>query len=267
MIARSYLYVPADNATMLEKAHTRGSDALIIDLEDSVPGADKADARRCLAEWLPNAATEQQIWVRINADSIDNDLLVADHEKVTGIVVPKATVENLTSVSVKVKKVRQLSALIETAQSVLNAVAIAKVQKVNFLQVGQLDLRAELGLPMNGQSRTLDHVLNHLVLASAAAGINQPIAPMYREFNDVDGLRKSCQAMKADGFFGRSCVHPKQVAVINEEFSTSPEEIAQAQAIIDALQVNPGVGVDAGGSMVDEASVKIALRIIKRANQ
>ena len=249
---------------MLEKAHTRGADALIVDLEDAVVQAEKPHAREIFSTWLATCDIDQEIWVRINADDIETDLLIADHKKVTGLVIPKASIANMNFVSKNLKHVSALSALIEGADSLLSAREIAKVSKTTFLQIGQLDLRAELGLGLDEDSPTLDFALSMLVLASAAAGINQPIAPIYRDFNDEAGLRASCKIFKNRGFFGRTCVHPRQIGPINEEFSTSQEELANAQSTLASLAASSGVGVDENGMMIDEATAKIARRIIDR---
>jgi citrate lyase subunit beta/citryl-CoA lyase len=263
MIARSYLYVPSNNGEMLEKATSRGADALIIDLEDSVALKDKGQARDNLVSWLDNLVTTTQIWVRINADDIDQDLKAIQSIKVHGLVVPKATHSNMSYVSEKAGDRYQLSALIETAEAVLDAHRIAKVEGVSFLQIGVLDLTAELGLTDGDHLDTIKYALSHLVLASAAAGINQPIAPMYRDFNDLEGLRDSCRQLKANGFFGRSCIHPKQIETINAEFSSSAEDIAEAKATLSALENSQGVALDSKGRMIDMASAKHARRVIE----
>ena len=153
---------------MLEKAISRGADALIIDFEDAVAMPEKAPARNNFAKWLEKVETEQQIWVRINADSILEDLEFANSSKITGIVVPKATIANLTQVAQSIGASMQISALIETADSILNAKSLAMVDKVSFLQIGVLDLRAKLGLSMAGDSVTLQYAFAQLVLAPAA---------------------------------------------------------------------------------------------------
>lgn len=264
MSARSYLYIPANNSEMLEKAINRGADALIIDFEDAVAVAEKAQARINFSKWLKKVETKQQIWVRINTDSIAEDLKFVNNSKVTGVVVPKATVVNLTQVSQSIEANMQISALIETADSILNSLLLARVAKVSFLQIGMLDLRAELGLSMDGDSVTLQYALAQLVLASAAAQIQQPIAPIFRDFNDESGLRTNCQGLKANGFFGRTAVHPKQISVINEEFSTSVEELVQAEKILSILNSSRGTAVDESGKMIDAASARIARRVIQR---
>lgn len=266
MIARSYLYVPADNAEMLAKSVTLGADAIIVDFEDSVSIENKNTARSIFSKWIDSYTGDIQIWVRINANEIDDDLKYVQSEKLYGVVVPKATVENTTHVSSKTSDHLEISALIESSASILDALNIAKVDKVNFLQIGQLDLRSELGLTADSQSNTLRFALSHLVLTSAAAGIEQPIAPMFRDFNDVDGLRANCSQYKGDGFFGSTCIHPKQIQVINEVFSTSQAELEEALDVIAALDPGKSVGVDRNGKMIDEASLKIARRIVRRSN-
>ena len=249
---------------MLEKAHTRGADALIVDFEDAVAVSEKEKARQVFSEWISSAPQTQQIWVRINADTIEADLAVADLPQVTGIVVPKATVANMSQVSQSLKHVNSLSALIESAASILVARTIAEVAKVDFLQIGQLDLRADLSLGDDAGSPALNFALSMLVLASAAAGINQPVAPMYPDFNDETGLRTTCKSFKSDGFFGRSCIHPLQIAIVNEEFSRTDEELAHAHSVLDAFAKSSGAAVDENGKMIDAASVRIAKGVIAR---
>jgi len=263
MIARSYLYVPANNTEMLMKAPNRGADALIVDLEDSVALKEKGQARENLVSWLDDLVTTTQIWVRINADDIDEDLKAIQSEKVYGLVVPKATFSNMSYVAGKVGERYKLSGLIETAESVLEAYRIAQVPGVSFLQIGVLDLSSELGLSDSDHSYTIKYALSHLVLASAAAGINQPIAPMFRDFNDLGTLRDSCRELRANGFFGRSCIHPKQIETINAEFTSTIEAIAEAREILDAIENSQGVALDSKGRMIDMASAKQARRVIE----
>ncbi len=266
MIARSYLYVPGNNMAMLSKADSRGADAIIVDFEDSVSQSEKQSARENFSQWVGSNQISSQIWVRINADDLDSDLLACDREGVAGIVVPKASIENVEYISSKIKIVKQLSALIESADSVLSAREIAKIQKVQFLQIGQLDLRAELGLGFEESSPPLDFALANLVLASAAAGIEQPIAPMHSDVTDEIGLGNSCKKFRNAGFFGRTAIHPAQVARINLEFSTSAEDLAKALSILEKIGSSSGVALDESGKMIDEASAKIARRIISRAH-
>jgi citrate lyase subunit beta/citryl-CoA lyase len=264
MIARSYLYVPANNMEMLTKATTRGADAVIIDLEDSVSVAEKDLARKNLALWLKDHATSTQIWVRINSDELDKDLGLIDPEKVHGVIVPKADVENTAYVSGKCNGNYAVSALIESADSVLLSRTIAAIPHVSFLQIGLLDLRAELLLRDDSESETLKYALSHIVLASAAAGINQPIAPIFRDFNDLDGLKRSCKEFEDLGFYGRTCIHPKQIEAINQSFSTSTEELEKAHEVIRLLKGSSGATVDFHGRMIDAASARNARQIIKR---
>ena len=263
MIARSYLYVPANNLEMLKKAINRGADALIVDLEDSVAAGEKKHATENLVSWLSELETSTQIWVRINAESIEEDLKYTSSEKIHGLVVPKANYENVNYVAGQVRGKYQLSALIESAESVLDAQRIARIPGVAFLQIGVLDLRAELGLSGEEELETLQYALSHLVLASAAAGINQPIAPMFRDFNDQDALKESCKRLRGNGFFGRSCIHPKQIETINSEFNTSVEALTEARFVLSAIANSQGVALDSKGRMIDKASERIAKRIIE----
>jgi citrate lyase subunit beta/citryl-CoA lyase len=255
-VIRSYLYVPADNSGMLTKAVSRGSDALIIDLEDAVSVKNKILARENLKTWLARVETTQEIWVRVNADSLKVDCLTADHEKVTGVIVPMATTVILIEVKKYLEKVTRLGALIETAASILDARAIAETEGVTRLQVGMLDLRSELGVSLDSNGSFVDFANNMIVFASAAAGIQKPIGSIIRNFKDLDSLRASTLVLKENGFEGRACIHPNQIAVVNEVFTPTDEEILRAHALLATLAKAGGsVTIDAEGRMIDKAVI------------
>jgi len=127
---RGYLYVPADNADRLAKSVTRGADAIIIDLEDGVAPSDKVAARINATQFIESTATECEIWVRINEDSINEDLAAIVHAKVLGVVAAKSSsaayLQTIASKLSEIEASRGLSRplsiipLVESAQGILN---------------------------------------------------------------------------------------------------------------------------------------------------
>jgi citrate lyase subunit beta/citryl-CoA lyase len=109
------------------------------------------------------------------------------------------------------------------------------------------------------------------VLASAAAGLVPPIAPLSTDFRDLDALRYSTAALRRVGFGSRWAIHPAQVPVINETFTPTPEQLEAARRLVErydgALDQGVGVGVDEDGKMLDEAVVRAARRILVRARR
>jgi citrate lyase subunit beta/citryl-CoA lyase len=131
------------------------------------------------------------------------------------------------------------------------------------LQLGEADLRADLGTSGNAGETTTQFARSMAVFASAAAGINPPVAAVSTNFKDLDAYKKSSQDFKEWGYFGRACIHPAQIEIANEVFTPNAEELAAAQDILDRLAAaGGGVALDAKGRMIDEAIAKIARRTL-----
>ncbi len=275
MIARSHLYVPADDGDRLAKALTRGADALIVDLEDGVAPDSKIAARATLASWLDEVSADAQIWVRINAGTLrDDDVRAAVHPRVAGLVQAKSeSVEDLQVLNqlVSVLEVErniepghvQISPLIESALGILRAVDIAQAPRVSRLQVGEVDLRADIGVTLGADERELLYARSHVILACAAAGIEPPIAPVSTNFRDLDAFKDSTLAFKRMGYFGRTCIHPAQIEVVNDVFTPSAQEIEEAEDLVHRFEAaKGGVCLDSRGRMVDLAVIRSAQRTL-----
>ena len=275
MSARSHLYVPANDLERLTKALGRGADALIVDLEDGVSPTDKDLARQNLKSFLADLNSAVEIWVRVNPEkgALESDLDAAVHANCRGVVLAKATtlaeIENLDRLITALETTRgitkslEVSALIESAAGVFNAQAIATGPRVTRLQLGEADLRADLGTSGLAGETTTQFARNMAVYASAAAGINPPVAAVSTNFKDLDAYRNSSQDFKEWGYFGRACIHPAQIEIANEVFTPSAEDLAAAQDILDRLAAaGGGVALDAKGRMIDEAIAKIARRTL-----
>jgi citrate lyase subunit beta/citryl-CoA lyase len=274
--ARSYLYVPTDNEERLAKAITRGADALIVDLEDGVAPAQKSQARQKLNEFFDTFDSSVEIWVRVNSDpeELTKDLEVAVHVNCHGIVLAKvdsvSNIHNLQSLLSEFESQRglerplEISALIESANGIFNAREIALASRVSRLQIGEADLAAELGISSVGSESSKQFARNMVVFASAAAGINPPVAAVSADFKNLDDFRKSTLQFKEMGYFGRSCIHPDQVTIVNEVFTPSASELENAQDILDRLNATGGgIALDANGRMIDEAFARSARRILE----
>jgi len=284
-IARSHLYVPGDKPEVLAKALSRGADALIVDLEDAVAPAAKEQARAIVTEWLSTLPVADEnpveVWIRINPGSMGHDdLRSVLSRSVRGIVVAKTESADelvaLHAVLTELEDRSEIAAgtigvvpLLESANAVLNAMSIAKAPRVQRLQVGEADLRADIGVELGDDQRELLYVRSQVVLISAAAGIDPPVGPVDTNFRDVDALRESTLAIKRMGYLGRACIHPAQAAVVNAVFTPSADDIAAARDLIErfdaAMAAGDGVCVDAKGRMVDEAVVRQARRVISLA--
>lgn len=280
---RSHLYVPGDREAVLAKALQRGADALILDLEDAISPASKDSAREVVARFLADhqdtAGTE--VWVRVNPGPMrERDLDAVVGPALTGICLAKAEDRNdLESVDETLSRLESkrgvaagviaVSALLETGGAVLRAAQIAAGPRVRRLQVGEADLCADLGVEPGPDERELLWARSQVVLASAAAGIEPPVGPVATDFRDLDRFRESTLALKRMGYRGRACIHPAQVAVVNDIFTPTADQVRQAREVVGAYEAavasGDGVLLDSSGRMVDLAVVRAARRTLAAA--
>jgi citrate lyase subunit beta/citryl-CoA lyase len=284
--ARSYLYVPGDKPDVLAKALGRGADALIVDLEDAVAPSAKDAARAIVREFLaglPAAGDGAvEIWVRVNGDGLaGHDIEAVASPAVTGFCLAKAeSADDVDAAAEACGRAEDalgltpgsfsLAPLLESAGAVLDARAIASASpRVVRLQVGEADLRADIGVTLGPDERELLLVRSSVVLASAAAGIEPPVGPVSTNFRDLDALRDSTEALARLGYLGRACIHPAQAAVVNEVFTPDAEAVDAARALIErydaAVAAGEGVFTDDNGRMVDLAVIRQARRILALA--
>ncbi len=276
--ARSWLYVPADRGDRLQGAPRRGADALIVDLEDAVAPAGKAAARRTVAGWLearPAGGGGPDIWVRLNADAVGDDVEVLTSQ-VAGVVLPKAEPALLASLDQALGAREQTLgvpagqvagfALVETAVGLRDLHQVATAARVVHVGLGEADLAAALRLRPSPDGAELAPLRLQVVVASAAAGIGAPVGPVSTDFRDLDGLRRSTEALRRQGFGGRTAIHPAQLPVINDVFTPSAEEVAEARELVEAFEAaGSGVITDSAGRMVDVAVVRSAREVLQRA--
>jgi citrate lyase subunit beta/citryl-CoA lyase len=269
---RSYLYVPGDRPDMMAKAMSQGADALILDLEDAVPAAAKQDARDAVASFLRGRTDARpEIWVRMNGgDMLDDDVAAIAPARPDGLSLPKvSSPDDLARLDMLLGDAKTgVIALIETASGVLDAAAIARAPRVVRLAIGEADLAAELGIVPSDDARELAPMRAQVVLASAAARLDPPIGPVSTDFKDLDAFRRSTEALRRMGFGARAVIHPAQVAIVNESFTPSAEEVAEASKLVARFDATGGgVGVDDDGRMIDEAIVRAARRTLSLAGE
>ena len=278
-VARSYLYVPGDRADLLDKAAGRGADALVLDLEDAVTPARKAQARETVAGFLGAAApSAPELWVRINSDQVEADVEVLS-PAAAGVWVPKAEPDLLAEVDAALTRVQRrlgpdapafrVVALIETARGVLTAPRVAEAPRVLRLGLGEADLAGELGLQPGPDRAEFAPIRSQVVVASAAAGIAPAVGPVETTLRDPERLERTTRALLRQGFRARSAIHPGQIATINEVFTPTEAEVASARAVLEALERaergGSGVATDADGRLLDRAVVRAAAEVVRRA--
>jgi citrate lyase subunit beta/citryl-CoA lyase len=277
--ARSYLYVPGDDAARLAKAESRGADAIIMDVEDGVAPARKDEALHTVAGALAGAATGVQRWVRLEPLRVADDTAVIVGPHLAGIVLPKADAESVRALSdlldgcerragLTLGGIRILP-LVETAGALRRLDALAAAPRVLRLGMGEADLRAELGLEPGPAEVELLPLRSAVVVASAAAGLTAPVGSTTTQFRDLEAVRESALRLRALGFRARTAIHPAQVAVVNDVFSPSEEQVAAALEVVRAFDeaVAAGRGAVTGpdGRMLDLAVVRSAREVLGRS--
>ncbi len=269
---RSMLYIPAAKERALEKARSLPTDAIIFDLEDAVLPEEKARAREILQAELRGAdfGTRARI-VRINGFDTpwgrDDAAAFARNPAVEGVLVPKVgRAADLDAVAAVMPDV-PLWAMMETARGMLSAAEIAAHPRLVGMVVGTNDLAREIGSRFRPDRLPLMAGLGACLLAAKAEG-RVVIDGVYNAFKDAAGLRAECEQGRDMGFDGKTLIHPDQLAVANEVFAPSPEEISlatrQIAAFCEARARGEGVAV-LDGRIVENLHVDAARRILERA--
>ena len=271
---RSWLFVPADSERKVAKALDSEADAIIFDLEDSVAAANKAAARALLKE-LPRRSGGPQWWLRINpigSEFHKDDLELIGLADVAGIVLPKAEGgADVTQLAHRTGNIPVHGIVTETAASLFGLLTYRDPRSpLVAMSWGAEDLSAALGASSkydaDGQLAFTYKLARSLCLAGAVAAGVQPVDGVFADFRDEQGLKLEAEAARAEGFTGKLAIHPAQVALINAAFTPSAEEIAHAQAIVDAFAAEPTAGVlSVGGKMVDRPHLVQAQRVLKRS--
>ena len=236
--ACTVLFAPGNRPERFAKAAEAGADLVVIDLEDSVPPAEKGVARRNAMEWLAAGNTAA---VRINAVGTKwhpaDVAAIAVHDSV--VMVPKAeSAADLTRLAAHLSRQSGVLALVETAAGVLRAQAIAAAPGVRRLVFGSLDLAAQLSVDPT-DSLALAASRSALVLASAAAGIAPPVDGVTGDLANEKRLRQETAHARRLGFTGKLCIHPRQVGLVDKMLRPTAEEEAWARSVADAETDRP----------------------------
>lgn len=288
---RSLLFIPGDSDKKLAKVADCGADAVILDLEDSVAPAQKADARKRVADFLgtaPRGAGAPRYWVRINP--LDSGLLLEDLAQIMPAA-PDGVMQPKTNGPACVRQVSHYLDAFEAAGGApyaataiiaiatetaiapfhLGEFAGAGLSRLAGLTWGAEDLATAIAASGNRAANgdwmfTFQMARALCLLAAHASGV-QAIETLHADFRDEAGLRAACQAARAEGFSGRLAIHPAQVAIINAAFLPSVAEMDHARRIIEAFAATPGAGtIGLDGKMVDIPHLKQAERLLALAD-
>lgn len=256
--ARSFLFVPADRLDRLPKALASGAQAVIIDLEDAIAPTAKAAAREALARaWRGLAAEERpRLLVRINAAATpwhEADLALLRQLAALGLgaaMLPKAEAATVIERITRTVPAAVLP-LVESAAGLHALDDLAHARGVARLVFGHLDFQGDTGLQCGADERELDSVRLAFTLASRRAGLPAPVDGVTTALGDAERLAADIGRGRRLGFGGKLCIHPTQVAAVNEGFGPTPAERQWALRVLSASQSHEAGAFQLDGQMVD----------------
>jgi citrate lyase subunit beta/citryl-CoA lyase len=277
---RSLLYVPASADRFVAKAHERGADAIILDLEDSLPADGKDAARAALATAVPAVGRAGAVvFVRVNSEPerLDLDAEAACRAGAAGLFVPKVQspdtllrlAERLTPLERELGRLAlRFVPLVEDPGAILDARAIAAASpRVLAIATGGEDLATAMDAEPSADMLRLPKLLVHLA-AKAAGILSFGLLRSIADYGDKDAIAASAREARALGFDGASCIHPAVVPILNDAFSPSPAALDKARRMVAAFDAAATEGRGAfvfDGQMVDLPIVDRARRLIARA--
>ena len=279
-IHRSLLFAPGNHARRVAKALALDADAVILDLEDACPIAEKK-ATRALVVAACQRARNGSGYVRVNAASTEfgyGDIVAVVVQGVDGIVLPKVEsadeIRAVDWVICNLEQERGLAArqfdvipIIETGKGMANVRAIAAAApRIKRIAFGAGDLTLDMNIEWSRGEAELLPYRSECVLASRAAGIEAPLDTVWVDLADVEGLRSSTRHVKRLGFQGKMCIHPDQVPEVNAIFSPSAAEVEWSRKVVRAFEAAEAAGsasIQLEGKFIDYPIVYRARRVLE----
>jgi len=281
---RSWLFVPGDSERKLAKGPSTGADVLILDIEDSVSPARKPVARAMIREYLESAERGgASLWVRINGLHTpwwEEDADAAMAGGADGIVLPKPrSPADVFAVAGRMdgreggereSPARILALAGETARGLMSLHEYRPgLPRLAALSWGSEDLGTDVGALRrrrpDGSLLPLYEVARALTLAAATVAGVDAIEAVYADFRNLDGFRRFTEEALEMGYAGGAAIHPDQVAVLNDVFTPSEAQLAEAREIVAAFEQSGETGVmSIGGRMVDQPHLAQARKLLRR---
>jgi len=279
-LRRTRLYAPGNNPRLLVGIELHGADCVLLDLEDSVPPAEK-HAARVLVKHLLATVDFPEVWVRINplatygTDDLGEVMLARPH----GICLPKAeSAKDVKGLADELSRLEtelgfeegstMIMPIIETGKGVLHAEEIATADpRVAVIAFGAEDYTRDVGAKRTQESLLFPR--SQIVAAAATAGI-QASDTVYANLEDEEGLIAETEHIRNLGYVGKGVINPRQIGPIHSVFSPSPEEIAAAERIVAAAAEAEKQGIGAiaiGGKMIDKPVLERARRTLRLAGK
>jgi citrate lyase subunit beta/citryl-CoA lyase len=276
---RSLLYVPVTSEKFVAKAHERGADAIILELEDAVAPSEKERARSLVSDAADSVARgDADVLVRINRPwrLAVRDIEAAVGPTVRGLALPKVdSAEHVVAIAEVVAEVEEERGLepgwtvlfprIESPRGLQNVEEIADAHpRVVAIGLGSTDFSIAAGMEPGGAGNTFAN-FQVVVAAQAAGRVPIGLVSVIYDYADLDRFRAVAEESRALGLKGAPCVHPSQVPILNEVFSPSEDDRARASRIVDEFEQALAAGTGAitvDGDFVDMPIYEQAKRLL-----
>lgn len=279
---RTALFAPGNRPDRAKKAIGTDADAVIIDLEDAVPIAEKESTRPLVREVLDNHP-DRRMYVRINALTTQyakEDLEAVVSRNLTGIMLPKVESpedildidrlltglekgNGLTAGSLEVISICETAKGLEELYHIVSAKPV--FNRIATVAFGAADYTLDLGINLTREGRELEYPRVRIPIACRAAGITPPLdTPWMVDLKDIEGLIADAKKAKACGFQGKLLIHPNQIEPCHDIFTPSQEEIAYATKVIEAFEEAEREGkaaIQLEGKFIDYPVVEKSRRI------
>lgn len=284
-LMRSLMFVPANRENMIERAHQALADVIVLDMEDSVPPAEKEAARAMVEKAVPTLkAAGKTVHVRVNhleTGLTRDDMAAAISADLDAIAFPKAEggqhIRDLDVLMREQETKKQLKAgaialipSIESAQGVLRCEEIAQAStRLAAISLGAYDYTADLGVNRTSDGRELEYARRVIVHVCIAYGL-QALDTPYGDFRDEQGLIAETEYVKSIGMKGKYVIHPAQIEQVNRIFRPTDEEVENARKVVEAFKEAVARGhasVQVDGRMVDIPVARRAEDLLAYANQ
>ena len=282
-LMRSLIFVPGNRPNMLERALSFDADIVMVDLEDSVPPAEKVNARDSAQEWVPKLHRNgRRVMVRVN--SLDTGLTGAEVAAVVGPDLYGLSIGKTESVWDIRETDRIIAAVessagldsgkiklipwIENARAVMAAQEIAAASpRIVAIAFGAEDYTNDMGIRRTDTGQEVYFPRSTVPVAARAAGVAALDSPFVL-FRDPSGLRQDSEVSRQMGYTGKFAIHPSQLEIINETFGPSPEEVDYACRVVEVWSGAEAEGrgsVDLEGRMIDVPVLKRAQNLLSLA--
>ena len=286
---RTSMYVPGNKEDWMRKAPQYGSDALIFDLEDSVPVPDKEEARVLVRKMLEELGGERPI-LTVRVNRLETGLTGDDLEAITcpqlyGVLLPKVEssadvveVDNLLSYFERKAGMEVGSVFVdpglETAQSIRQSYEIATASP-RIAHMGGSggkggDTSRSIGFQWTPEGLETLYLKSKVLIDVRSAGVPYPMSGGWFDIHDLEGLRSLAVQLRQLGYTGMHLIHPSHVPVVNEVFSPTPEDVRHWQGLVKAMEemrATGGAAITFGGDMVDIAHEETARTMLAIAKE